>query len=392
MKISIGIMLWNEEKTIGMTIDSVFQQTLLTEAKLDVESVEVVALANGCTDQSIPRAREAFERNLKACPLPYVTARVEELPKGRSPAWNKFVHTLTPPDTDYIFFMDADIYINHPNALWSMVEGLAGSDYHPVAAALAIKDVDLKERRSLWERLSSVMTAMEHKARLTYLCGGLYCGRASFFRRFEFPNGFVCGDDGFIARLAITNLLTTEFQFDRILHPKDASFVFEAYRTIPRLFRQHRRRQVGLAIWLMILDYVKERQVNGSPDAGTIIRRACAEDPDWLREYALRRIAEKGFWVLPLRDVLLRLSQWKRLSLSSRIVNLPLVLGATLWHAAVLLSANFLLRTNRYQNVWENMQNTSMLSIGPLMAERSPSVVEPGNIDVPALSHTTRGN
>ncbi|MCX7396091.1 MAG: glycosyltransferase [Planctomycetales bacterium] len=362
MKIAIGIMLWNEEQTIGMTIDSIFSQTLLSEIKSNVESVEVVALANGCTDQSIPNARDAFSRNLAKCVLPCVQARVEELPKGRSPAWNWFVHERTSPDTSYILFMDADITINNHNAMWSMIDGLENSEYHPVAGALGIKDIDLQEHKTLLQRTTSSFTKMEQDARHFYLCGGLYCGRASFFRRIEFPKGFVCGDDGFIASMAITNFWTSDYEFDRILHPADATFVFESYSTLPRLFKQHRRRMVGSVVRTMILDYVRSKQSGGVPDAGSIIRNACQENPLWLEEHCRQQIAALGFWVVPPRTIFYRLTQLRRLSLWKKIARFPLAIVGTLWQAAVIVSANRAFHSGQYANVWTSMPNTRMMS------------------------------
>jgi glycosyltransferase involved in cell wall biosynthesis len=358
VRIAIGIMLWNEEGSIGLTIDSLFEQTLLSEMRSDVEQVEVVALANGCTDNSVPEARAAFDRNLKKCRLPYVQARVEELPgPNRANAWNQFVHHLTAPDTTYILLMDADIYINHRNAIASMVDGLQRDPYHPVAAALGIKDLELKPRKSLLDRLSLAMTRMEHQARLTYLCGGLYCGRASFLRRLEFPKGWVCGDDGFIAHLAITNFMTTEYQFDRILHPADASFVFEAYTTTARIFRQHVRRYIGLTVRGMIVDYVRAHQNQGQPDAGEILRRACREEPDWLNQLVRERTTKAGFWIVSPRAMLARFTQLRGKSLAKKLLKLPLAIAGSVWQTGVILAANRRMRAGRLAGVWENNRN-----------------------------------
>jgi glycosyltransferase involved in cell wall biosynthesis len=370
MKISIGIMLWNEEETIEMTIDSIFEQTLFKEYKSGIECVEVVALANGCTDKSIPRAKDAFVRNLDKCDLPYVEARVEELPKGRSPAWNWFVHERTSSDTTYLIFMDADIIINNDNAMWSMVEGLENSAYHPVAGALGIKDVDLKDRKTILQQLTSAFTRMEHDARHFYMCGGLYCGRVNFFRQIEFPKGFVCGDDGFIATMAITNFMTTNYEFDRILHPKDATFIFEAYNTIPRLFKQHRRRLVGATVGTFIKDYVRSKQTNGQPDAGTIIRTASKQNPLWLEEFCRERITNAGFWVVRPGWIFYGITQLRRLGWWKKIARLPLVLAGMVWKFPVAVSANWLLRSGQYANVWTNMPNTSMKSNSVVVSTR----------------------
>ena len=110
-------MLWNEADSISATIDSIFNQTLLTRENKQIDELEVVALANGCTDASIPNAEAAN------CPASYVTTRVIELPKGRQPAWNMFVHEYAAEDTDYIIFMDADIIIIDESAFESMAFG-----------------------------------------------------------------------------------------------------------------------------------------------------------------------------------------------------------------------------------------------------------------------------
>jgi hypothetical protein len=290
---------------------------------------------------------------------------VAELPgPNRGNAWNEFVHRLADPGADYMVLMDADIIIDKPNSIWSMIEGLERSSYHPVAGALAIKDIELKPRNSLWERLSLSMTRMEHQARLTFLCGGLYCGRADFFRQLRFPEGFVCGDDGFLARMAITNLMTTEMQFDRILHPGDASFVFEAYTSIPTLFRQNIRRLVGRAVHEMIYDFVRSRQKDGSPDGGTIIRQACEENPDWLRELIQKRVREK-FWVVPRQIITLRLSQLRKQKFPHNLIKAPLALLGTVWMAAAVFLANRKLKKGRIQGIWRSARNTRLLPTAP---------------------------
>lgn len=62
MKIAIGIMVWNEERTIASTLDSVFAQTLFNTHRSQIELIDVVVLANGCTDQSIPNAQQSIKK------------------------------------------------------------------------------------------------------------------------------------------------------------------------------------------------------------------------------------------------------------------------------------------------------------------------------------------
>jgi len=256
--------------------------------------------------------------------------------------------------------MDADIVINNSNSIWSMVDGLENSPYHPLAGALGIKDIELRTQAASWEFMSRAMSRMERDARHYYMCGGLYCGRGSFLRQLEFPRGFVCGDDSYLAYLAITNLLTTSFEFDRILHPDDATFVFEAYSTIPKLFKQHRRRLVGEAVRGMLYDYVRSKQSDGQPDAGKIIRHACKEHPAWLEDEVNQRVAA-GFWVLHPRKILLRFTQLRRLSWFRKLARLPLACFGAVWSAGVILSANRMFRNGKYAGAWTNLQNTRLL-------------------------------
>ncbi len=360
MKIAIGIFLWNEEGSIALTIDSLFAQTIFTKLTGEADCVEVFALANGCTDRSVEFASEAFSRNIANCSSSNIKTSVIELPKGRSPAWNRFVHEFSNIDASYLLCMDADIVINQPNAISSMVDGLERNPKCHLAAALGVKDIETKIRKTIVERLALSFTQLERGARHFFLCGGLYCGRASFLRQIVFPKGFVCGDDGYIARLAITNFYTTDYEFDRILYPEEASFVFEAYSTIPKLFLQHRRRQIGRTILNFIADYVISQQVDKSPNAGLIVRQASDANSDWLLEYSQSRIRAAGFWVIPLRTASYRITQLRRVGFWRRLWKGPVVLLGVAWHVSVIVAANRSLRNGSYLNAWKNNRNTRL--------------------------------
>ncbi len=363
MIIALGIMLWNEERSIGMTVDSLFEQTLLTNHDDQIESIHVTVLANGCTDNSVPEAEEAIKRNLKECPLDNIDAQVVELKeKGRSNAWNSFVHELAPEDVSYIFLMDADIIIDNPETCRNMVAGLESHPECYVASSLGIKDIEKHDQHSVMSRLTLKMTQLEHNARLAYLCGGLYVGRADFFRRFLFPKGFVCGDDGFIKTLATTNLMTTEHEFHRVYQTPEATFEFEAYTAISVLFKQHVRRAVGTTVREMINDYVRLERLKTNKDAGEIIISATEADPDWLLKYQEEIIIQRGFWVIPPSKITYRFTQLRGKSLAYRLAKIPLVLLGTVWLTAVILVANRKLKKKDYLGVWLNNPNERMLS------------------------------
>lgn len=361
MKVAIGIMLWNEEETIAPTIDSVFKQTLLSEWNPEVDGVELVVLANGCTDQSIPNAREAIDRNLAGKKLDYVSARIAELPKGRQPAWNSFVHEITADDVTYLILMDADLVLPDPAAMMRMANCLEKNPYQHIATGLGRKHFELLEHQSFWQRLTLAMTKLEQEARYFYVTGGLYCGRSEFFRQLEFPKGFICGDDGLLGYMAITNYMTTEYEWDRICYPPHPTFVFEAYLSPFRLFRQHRRRMIGAITREMILDVVKLHQSNSQSNAGQIIKKMNTENPEWLNMYISEQISKRGFWVVPFRRVLYRFRQLNRQSLAKKIIKFPIALAGASWELAVIIAANKMFHAGTYRNAWENLPNTQKL-------------------------------
>lgn len=116
------------------------------------------------------------------------------------------------------------------------------------------------------------------------------------FWNMEFPRGFICGDDGFLGYMAITNFLTTDYEWDRIHYPPHPTFVFEAYLSPFRLFRQHRRRLIGAVTRKMIFDVIRSKQINHHPDAGVVLKGLNKENPEWLNEYIASQIKKGDLW------------------------------------------------------------------------------------------------
>lgn len=363
MKIAIGIMLWNEETSVGMTIDSLFQQTIISNHNNRINSVDIIALANGCTDNSVAVAQSACSRNLEQCKLPYVRANVVELLiASKLNAWNTFVHDLTSHDVDYLILMDADIYLDKRDSLENMVFGLESHPECHVVSALGLKDTELKDQRSLLETLSLRLTRLEQNAQMTYVCGPLYGGRSKFFRTFKFPNGFVCGDDGFISTMATTNLLTTDHEFQRVYLAPKTTYVFEAYTGIITLFRQHVRREVGAVVRRMIVEHLMGIVRQKGSNAGEILLQKAKKDPDWLLRLQEKKFHELGFWVISPRRLKYRFTQLRGKSIGYKISKLPIVLLGTIWLGAVIIAANRKILHKEHLKVWLNNTNTRLVT------------------------------
>src|SRR5262249_12520320 len=117
--LSIGILAWNEEASIGPMLESLFAQSLFRHLADRGERCEVICLANGCTDRTVPFTRDFFERmEREHVDRAGLSAWVADIPEpGRNNAWNRFVHELSSAEARFLCVMDADIVFNRPDTL-----------------------------------------------------------------------------------------------------------------------------------------------------------------------------------------------------------------------------------------------------------------------------------
>ncbi len=281
MKISIGIPAWNEEVSVRTTIHSLFAQSLLNDLDRTGHQVEVLCLPNGCSDATAQSARGALLAAAQKTRQPAgLTWQVHELERaGKTNAWNAFVHELSRPDAEVLFLVDADIQIYMPDTLANMLEELNAHPDAFVATDLPVKHVAFKKRVSLMDRLSLQTSGMTQAAG-GQLCGQLYCARASFLRRFRIPDEIIV-EDGFIKKMAATNLLTEpDDPGRRIVTAETASHVFEAYTRLPDVFATLRRQTAGYMIHRWIWEFVRAQMQPGE-DAGQTMARLKRGQSDW---------------------------------------------------------------------------------------------------------------
>src|SRR5688572_8342662 len=101
-KIDIGIFAHNEERAIGEMLSRFSRQSLFATPE---HSVRVFVLANGCSDRTAEVAKAAFDKLYAPGQIDVVNLAEG----GKSRTWNKFVHELSRPDTDFLLFCDADL-------------------------------------------------------------------------------------------------------------------------------------------------------------------------------------------------------------------------------------------------------------------------------------------
>lgn len=359
MKICIGILAWNEEGSVRTTIHSLFEQSLIRDAVTSGFQIQIVCVPNGCTDNTAQAARGAMLSAAEKLNNPEgVSWKVHPLAvPGKTNAWNVFVHEVVDPQTDVIFMIDADIQIFMPDTLRNMVQKLYAHPDAFICTDLPVKHIIFKERMNLFDHLS-IQTSGITQSASGQLCGQLYCARASFLRRFRIPNEIIV-DDGFIKKMAVTNLLTEpEDATRRIVTADSASHVFEAYTRLPDLFATLRRQTLGYMVHRWIWECIQEQMQPGE-DAGQTIDRLYTADPEWpARRIAACLHSRQGGRIYRI-IVQTRFLRLKNQQGTKKLFYLPVLALHLLLDTLVFYAALRKLKSGKAARIWRDTRTTS---------------------------------
>ncbi|MGE5609498.1 MAG: glycosyltransferase family 2 protein [Bacillota bacterium] len=341
MRISIGILAWNEADSIGATIGSLFSQSLVTHPPDNVEMIQVVCVPNGCTDSTAEAARQAIRDAKATLGGGHVQTEVHELAEaGKSNAWNHYVHEYADPEADYIYLMDADVLFHEPHTLRKLFDVLEQSPQLKVAAAKLVKDLTYKPRKSFMDRISLAASRMTHDT-VHGIAGGLYCARGSTLRSIWLPIGLL-GEDGFLKAMIVTNGFTQPDDPSVLTRVDEATLIYEAERRWAGNFRHSRRLAIGSAMNTYLFDYLWKN--TGARGAGDLIRENNEHDPAWARKLIHERVSQAGWWVLPRGAAMRRLLRLRSLPLTKAAAYLPICIVGTPFDLAVSFSANARMR------------------------------------------------
>lgn len=300
MKVSVGILAYNEADCIIDTIRSLFAQSAFQRPYPDC-TFEIIVVPNGCTDDTSAVARQALTELTASIPNTYLRWQICKVCQAGKPnAWNCFVHDFADPTADYLILMDADIQFLETYTLDSLVQSLESDPEAQVAVDTLVKDIALKPSKSLIERLSLSVSKVSG-AGSVWISGQLYCGRGALLRRIWIPAG-IDVEDGFLWKMVVTNCLTTPEIPQRVVQAAPAAHVFEAYTNIKRLLRHER--------WLIAANTINSfifadlyMICNPRQDAGSLIRLRNEKDPYWVNRLIQANVAQKGWWIIPMKTI-----------------------------------------------------------------------------------------
>ncbi|HEY6167777.1 MAG TPA: glycosyltransferase family 2 protein [Verrucomicrobiae bacterium] len=327
--VSIGIVAWNEEEAIAAALQSLFRQSLFDEFDQRGGRIEIICVANGCTDGTATIATRIFEEQARThLSKDSFSCRVVELrERGKCNAWNAFVHRLSAREAECLFLMDADIVIPMRDTLWNMYRTLAQDAEANVAVDRPLKDISLKVGKSLWERISLAASELT-QAGDAQLTGQLYCIRAAVARNIHLPRDLLV-EDGFIQSIVCTDYLTRERWPRRVVRATNASHVYEAYTSLRDILRNQKRQMIGQTIvHLLVDDHLKRLPLPERLDLAETLRRRDNSDPAWLKRLIADHLHRtRYFWRLFPGILSFRFKRLSKIQGVKKLLCLPAALG-----------------------------------------------------------------
>lgn len=339
--VSIGIIAWNEEQAISAALESLFEQSFLSELGQRGRTCEIICIANGCTDCTAEVAEAHFARQSREHPFSHAfscrVVPVEE--RGKINAWNMFVHALSAPEARYLFLMDADIVVHGRDTFWNMLLALENDADASVSVDLPRKDIDFKGRKTFMERLS-LGASQVTRASEAQLCGQLYCIRAEVARNIYLPRDLAACEDGFIKALVCTDFLAHEVRPKRIKLADNAEHTFEAYTSPAAILRNQKRQMIGQTIvHVLVDDYLRTLPESMRARLADTLREKDKAEPTWLKQLIGDHVRRtRFFWRLYPNLLSHRFRRLTKVNLWRKIACFP----ATAAGAAVSLVSCFM--------------------------------------------------
>ncbi len=291
MRVSIGILAYNEEAVIQATIAAIRRQSLLYDAdRLNVSALEIIVVPNGCTDSTSRRATEAV---VSAAWPTRVNVRIVDLSEaGKSRTWNRYVHELSDRDADFLILMDADTEFATDDVLEFLLHELIINADIQVSTDLPLKHVAKLDQRSLADKVSLLTSSLNVSD--SAIAGSLYCARTQTLRQIWMPLTLPV-EDGFLRAMIVTQGFTQKEDTRRVKRLVHKHHYFQSHRNVRSFLRHETRIIVGSVVNYHLFSLLWREGKSGH--VGQFIRGANERDPSWLDKLVASE--SKGLWRVP---------------------------------------------------------------------------------------------
>ena len=326
MKLSLGILAFNEAENIGRMIQSLCQQTIFqrrypNSARLNSSVFQTVA-------QTTPQRLHARHLNSNLPPaLPGMSLKstVHVIPQaGKCNAWNIFVHELSDRNSSYLGLMDADIFSLSPDSIANMVRLLLVNSHVQVATDRPIKTIS-EGKAPRWYRKFSLATSRVGDPAIDSICGQLYIGRAQTLRQIWIPSGLFA-EDGFIRACIVTDCFRSAEDVSRVRRAEGASHSFEGEAEVRSIIRHQKQLVIGNYINMLLFGFLWSVS-SGEDNPLRRLRSECENNPAWVGNLIRDNVASSSEFVLPKSFTWSRWHRLKGLSLLRKIAAFPVVFG-----------------------------------------------------------------
>jgi glycosyltransferase involved in cell wall biosynthesis len=368
--LSLGMMAWNEEESILTTLESLFQQSVFKKLRARDEQMEFLVLANGCSDRTVPLAREFLDRMAREHPWARgFTARVIDIPEpGRNNAWNRFVHEFSAREARFIGLVDADIVFNHPDTIYNLFAAMERNPHLLATSGRQRKDILFKPRKTVWDRISIATSDMTGTIE-GRISGQLYCLRGTVARNLYLPRDLSANDDGFFKQVICSDWLTAPLDASHIVTVPDAEHIYEAYVAPRDILNNQKRQMIGQTCVHVLLEYLKTLSFEDRRDLANTLKRHESRDPDWLKKLLSAHLREQRyFWRLFPGLVTFRFKRlWKMRGLR-KLTHLPAACAGFVVTMIACYRAHKTLRSGATQ-YWPKPTRQTILSMPQVRAK-----------------------
>jgi glycosyltransferase involved in cell wall biosynthesis len=324
VKLSLGILAFNEAENIGRMIQSLCQQTIFHHGVDGISEIELFCIPNGCTDDTAAIARAAFDANLPPAPRgTFLKSTVHVIPRAcKCNAWNVFVHEVSDRDASYLCLMDADIFDLAPESIANMIRLLMTDPHIQVATDRPIKTIP-EEKSHGWFRKFSMASSGVGDPGIHAICGQLYMGRAEALRQIWIPSGLFC-EDGFIRASILTDYFRSAEDFRRVLRADAASHRFEGEVNLRSLVRHEKNIVIGSYTNKVLYGFLYNV---ASSEANPLfrLRAECQKDPSWVRNLVREQMTASGPFFIPKTWTRRRWLRLKGLGFLGKLKTFPVV-------------------------------------------------------------------